>query len=385
MRALYLSEPLPSPTASGALILHRHLEALSTKVEVAVAHPEKPDLPARHFPLRLRRRAHWLARLQRGRRYLNALEDIMGWRYGDAQIDSIIQEWRPDLLVTVAQGGLCHNARRAAARHRRPLVSFYHDWSPDWRDHPRSLKPALTRAFRRVYRQSRIALCISPALKAALGVHPDARILYPIPGGAPNLISGQSVRSQTITYAGVLNGLYQDEIFRLAEHLKTRPADQLDLAFYGPNPYWSEGIGREFLGSKYYRGFLPPDEFRVCLAASSVLLVIMPFSAKHRRFAELSFPSKLTEYTGMGRPIVVWAPSYSSAAKWSNETGAALVVANEDPAALLTSLSQLERDAQKKAALAECAQRQFVDHFSPAVLQAQFESAVFESTTPLPR
>lgn len=362
--------------------MHRHLKALAQHAEVAIAHVEISDLPVTHLPLKTRPLVRRLARLRRGSRHFDAFGDIYGWRYADHDIDAAIRRWKPDTILTVAQGSLCQNARRASARHGLPLVSIFHDWSPDWRDHPDFLRPALTRAFRNVYRDSRLALCISPNMRAALGAHSDARVLYPVPAMRSAAAAAYASTSREVVYAGVLNGVYQEDLLRLVSYLRSPDTRRVTVAVYGPNPYWTDSPGREFLASPLYRGFRPAADFPAILTEAAALLVIMPFAPRHRRFAELSFPSKLTEYTSFRRPIVVWGPAYSSAARWAKEHRCALLVDDPDPAVLLRALTQLLDDHVRSAELAFLASTQYDTCFYPAHLQHVFETALHDSCSP---
>ena len=101
---------------------------------------------------------------------------------------------------------------------------------------------------------------------------------------------------------------------------RTKPA----VIFFGPRPHWGDALDARMIEHGIFRGYMPLAELDSTLAAASCLLVIMPFSETGRRFATYSFPSKLTEYTRFGRPIVIWGPKYWSAVDWAERSHAAL-------------------------------------------------------------
>ena len=92
----------------------------------------------------------------------------------------------------------------------------------------------------------------------------------------------------------------------------------------------------------------PSGFYPSALAAADVLLVNQRASVE-----EMSLPSKLTSYFAVGRPIVGAVKDTSEAAHEIEASGAGVVVAPEDPRALLVALSALARDGACSAALGE--------------------------------
>src|SRR5262249_28092158 len=72
-------------------------------------------------------------------------------------------------------------------------------------------------------------------------------------------------------------------------------------------------------------GFLAPAEMAERLGQTAdALFLPASFAARERLDVATLFPSKLTDYTAAGLPILVWGPRYSSAARWAlNNPGAA--------------------------------------------------------------
>jgi hypothetical protein len=80
----------------------------------------------------------------------------------------------------------------------------------------------------------------------------------------------------------------------------------------------------------------------------------MSFDARDRKTMEVCFPSKLTEYTAAGLPIVIWGPEYSAAVRWAMENpDATLCVTDPDPRAIASALERLATDPALARRLAE--------------------------------
>jgi glycosyltransferase involved in cell wall biosynthesis len=86
---------------------------------------------------------------------------------------------------------------------------------------------------------------------------------------------------------------------------------------------------------------LPDDEYRAALAAADVLLV-----NEKPGVGQMAAPSKLTSYFTSGNPVVAAAGVDSITAAEVKTSGAGLVVAPDDPAALLAAVARLGTDRE---------------------------------------
>jgi len=374
MRVLYASDVAPADTTSGAKIIYRHLRLLAQRHEVMIAHFDGVAVPG-CTTVRLPTRplaARGLA--SRRRRHFEAFNAIVGFRARDSDLLRLAREFRADVVLTLAEGGLCYNAARVARRIGKPLAAFFHDWSPDWRDHPAWSRRWMNRAFRRLYQRCALPLCISRALQEELGPHAHATILPPIPDPFLSAPAATAINPVAV-YAGVLNGLAQTETRALGQACLAlaEPA----VIFFGPRPHWGDGLDARMIEHGILRGFMPLAELDATLAAASCLLVIMPFSEAGRRFATYSFPSKLTEYTRLGRPIVIWGPKYCSAVDWAQRSHAALAVTDASPEAVLGEILRLSTLNNPEAGrLGDAARSAYVREFLPSMIQQKFELAL---------
>lgn len=380
MKVLYAGDVLPADSTSGAKVLYRHLRLLASSHPVTIAHWDQAQVPGCQGQLLPVRALARYALASRRRRHWEALDAIVGLRVADRHLAHVARTTGAEVLVTVAQGGLCHNARRVAARLGLPLATFFHDWSPDWRDHPHWAAGALDRSFRGLYRASACPLCISEEIRVELGNHPDAVTLLPIPEPKtiPAMPPPPAPAGATLTYAGVLNGLYEHEMLRLGGAALAQPRTPV-LTFFGPHPHWGDPIGQQILTGGMYRGMLDSRALRAALTASAALLVVLPFGENHRRFSRCSFSSKISEYCSVGRPIIVWGPAYSSGVRWAEASGAALVVTDPNPRELLRQANELLADPARQFTLASRALAEAGTRFNPQRLQSQFEAALFHA------
>jgi len=104
---------------------------------------------------------------------------------------------------------------------------------------------------------------------------------------------------------------------------------------------------------------MPPAQITRELARrADALLVAETFDPVHHDSVAYNFPCKLADYTAAGLPIIVWAPPYSSAARWAREnTDAATLIDNDDPAVARGAIDRLAGDPALRVRMAEAAAR----------------------------
>jgi len=89
---------------------------------------------------------------------------------------------------------------------------------------------------------------------------------------------------------------------------------------------------------------LPDDQFLDLLAASDLSLV-----TQQRTVADIVFPSKVITLMSSARAIIASASPGSEVARVLKEADAGLLVAPEDPAALLDAIAALRKDPARRA------------------------------------
>jgi hypothetical protein len=104
-----------------------------------------------------------------------------------------------------------------------------------------------------------------------------------------------------------------------------------------------------------------------------------------RENMELSFPSKLADYTAVGLTLLICGPRYCSAVKWADDySPVAEVVFSEDRAELAQAISRLQ-PSQHRQFLAERALAVGERLFSHVEAERTFFSALAQSIRGKPR
>jgi glycosyltransferase involved in cell wall biosynthesis len=185
---------------------------------------------------------------------------------------------------------------------------------------------------------------MSDTYEACYGV--PAQVLYPLRASdVPEFASPADpvpadVRPFTVAYAGTINSpIYARGVAETA-----RIADRMG----GRVLVYTDRLGAAALArasvasSMVIRDMVPPPEL-VCRLRqdADLLLVPMSFEAGDHNM-EVSFPSKLAEYTATGLPILVWGPNYCSAVRWARENaGVAKIVDQLDTNAVAAAIGEL--------------------------------------------
>lgn len=115
---------------------------------------------------------------------------------------------------------------------------------------------------------------------------------------------------------------------------------------------------------------VPSDEFPSLLASADVHLVL-----QRRVGAGANFPSKIASYLASGRPVIASVSPDTPAAATLRESGAALVVEPESPAALAEAMATLHADPELRAALGARGRQYAEERFERTRALAELELA----------
>jgi hypothetical protein len=175
-----------------------------------------------------------------------------------------------------------------------------------------------------------------------------------------------------IGYGGNSSSQMVDCLRTLAEAL---PVSGARLALFGN---FDEGSQRRLLTASpaiTFHGFVPYHQMiRGLREMADVLFVPMSFDASHRG---LSFPSKLTDYTATGLPLLIYAPPDSAAVRWAREQGdVAEIVEEAGSSVLRAAIDRLRADASRRELLAVNAVTAGHRSFDPACARAVLASAL---------
>lgn len=307
---------------------------------------------------------------------------LMGAGRRAAKVRPLLGTFAPDAVLTVAHGFSWVTAARFAKDSGVPLHLITHD---DWpRIVARRLRPSVERAFAGVYRQAATRLCTSPFMKEDYERRYGApgTVLLPYRGadtpvfhGIAERLSGP-VRAPVFAFAGTISSAGYAQLLR--DVAKRIAAHQGKLVIFGPldgaqAAAWGLDLPNIRLG-----GLLKSNELLLRLRADAdVLFVPMSFAAADHDNMRMGFPSKLTDYTAVGLPLLIAGPVDCSAVRWANEhPGVAEVVTAADADALGPAIDRLCGDSNHRMALAQVAQRVGNHDFSPATAAAIFQSAL---------
>jgi len=110
---------------------------------------------------------------------------------------------------------------------------------------------------------------------------------------------------------------------------------------------------------------------------ADVLFVPMSFDQQDRPNMEMSFPSKLTDYTAIGLPLLIWGPTYCSAVRWAKANFAvAEVVDSQELAVLADSVKKLTENSEYRFKLATNSLKIGFDYFSHSKAIQQFYQSI---------
>ncbi len=282
-----------------------------------------------------------------------------------SQILDLVRPFAPDIVLTVTAKYLWFPAAVVAQKLNVPLALILHD---DWPMYETQRRRGLIheivrwicrRSVGRVYRQAAVRFCVSPGMEESCRTWfgPAGTLLYPSRGSdsAPAKVRVRPTRSggPVVAFCG---NIHQGGSFPLLHELVKivkRLGGHLDLY----TPYSEEKLASFGFTAPVVRsvGFLAPKEMAERLGETAdVLFLPGSFDPLEREDVATLFPSKLTDYTATGLPILIWGPLYSSAARWVQDNpGAAEVIAVPEPEAVKLFLDRIVNDRSFATKLAE--------------------------------
>jgi glycosyltransferase involved in cell wall biosynthesis len=276
---------------------------------------------------------------------------------GDAALDRITRDFAPQAVLTVIHGYQWQGAAAYARSHAVPLHVIAHDRWQDAIVCSPAVKSRLAARFTEAYRSAASRFCVSPHMVEAYRTETGSpgEVLYP----ARRRDFGDSVcvsprvdqpgEPFTVAYAGsISDGGLVSALALLAQVLNRIGGRLLIFGPYSPRQLAERGLGGD---NVVVAGPVSPHELAGRLRAEAdVLAASVSFDERIRTAMEMCFPSKLTDYTGAGLPILVHGPPTCSAMRWAkdNVDVAEMVetMAAEDVAAAIERLKQ-NRDRRR--------------------------------------
>ena len=360
-RVLYVSDVPVEESYHGSALLYRLLETYPSDQLLIIEAGLSDSLPSRRL-----KDVQYVSLLQPNRRLLhsrlhhyamaaNAL--IAPFRGG--AIRSAIGSYQPDCVLTVAHGFSWMTAAAFARRRSVPFHLIVHD---DWPRIMRSLRPVdrwVERQFSSIYRRAASRLCVSPYMvneyEKRYGC--SGTVLYPSRSVRAEMRTDSTLeskdrsRSPVFAFGGTINTAGHVAALRdLASALATFGAT---LNIYGPLAHTeAEKVGLA-LDNVRLCGLISAGRFLETLRdEADVLFLPMSFAQVDRENMSFCFPSKLTDYTAAGLPIMIYGPEYSSAVRWSRDNGDAVMTVTEEGVPALKHAAEMFCSPEFRATMA---------------------------------
>lgn len=359
-RLCYVADVPVESSQHGSALMFRLFEQYPTDrlriVETGLSSlPDRrlPNVPYSHLPIGRRR---WLNTRLHG--IYSAWLYTRATSHAAAVLDSC-SGFGCEAVVTVGHGFGWLTAAELARRLRVPLHMIVHD---DW---PRlsaifgPAQPWLERQFARVYRAAATRLCVSPFMAAEYERRYSAAgsVMYPSRSDACPVFPPREPRDVnagselTIGYGGNSGPEMMQCLETLGAALQASAAK---LVVFGPFDEQAQSRLQAVSPAIVFAGFVPYQEMITGLRdAADVLFVPMSFEQNTRDNQVVSFPSKLADYTATGLPLLIYAPAYSSAARWARANPSSAEIVDEPGAEALRSAISRLRDATLRRRLAE--------------------------------
>jgi hypothetical protein len=287
-----------------------------------------------------------------------------------------------EAVLTVTYGTGWMTAYHLARVLELPLHVIVHDDSSRGISRWPVLHQFGERTFARMYTKASSRLCVSPGMEEEYfrryRVH--GTVLYPsrdskvVPWATPpdRLIS--PITRLTVAYAGTFpHPDYEAALLMLGAVLKEF---QGELLVFG-------NVSQGMLSAVKLSGLpiqiktpIPSTELIQQLRElADLLFVPVPFSESQNAVVRTSFPSKLTDYTCAGLPMLFYAPSDSSLILWARaEAGVAFEVTAKS--ALREAIRRLTQDPKLRWELALKAIEVGRRYFDYSVAKGTFEEAL---------
>ena len=293
-------------------------------------------------------------------------------------LEEAVEKFQPEVILTLAECGLCHIARKAAQRHRIPLAGLFLDWFPIMKGHygHKSTRPILSRRYHELYAACDLAFCTSDGMQEMLGPHPNSHVIYPMPGRhvVPENSWPPSNRKFRLVYVGSVENFYGRMLCSLIE--KIEATSDLEIIVVGPKADWPKPLLERARANGTYLGFKPPEEAAEVLASADALLSVMSFDREHELFMRTSFTTKFLDYVSFGKPVILWGPEFCTPVRVAREHGGAAVVSAADATAVVCLCHKIARDTELNEKLSKQALQLHQTLFNPDRLQEIFVSEI---------
>lgn len=310
---------------------------------------------------------------------MSAVLTLPWLRPGSLMIWKKLGSFKPDVVFTVMDN-VSHfvTAFEFAKKHRLPLITMTMD-EPDSFE---KIYPAFItiqqNKIRDVYKYAEKNLCVSRQMTRHIAHKYDCEtetFYFGPPDGMKLRPAAESSRLKksgvlTLGYAGGLTYGYRGAIQNIAKALA---GSSVQIRIYSRDkPDWDLG------GNLEYAGCFPHEELwcKVKDECDASLLVYDFFHPESRLY-RTHFPTKLSEYTWLGMPMVMVGPDYATGIIWGLEhPQGALVGTDPELAGLKDKLEELASCPDKRVTMAQAVGELSGLEFDPIRIRANFMQLV---------
>ncbi len=382
LRVLLVSIVPPRNDWGVRIVMHRHLvERNPFKLHVA-SNADFEDGLLVHTPLRLPYLIHRLRKSRFGPRlaaWITDYENFIWPLTANDALEEAVEKFQPEVILTLAECGLCHIARKTAERHRLPLAGLFLDWFPVMKGHygHKSTQRILSQRYHELYAACDLAFCTSDGMQEMLGPHPNSHVIYPMPGRhrVPEKSWPPSNGKFRLVYVGAVENFYGRMLCSLIEKIET--TNDLEIFVVGPNDWPAESL-QHAKAKGICLGFKPAEEAAKVVAGADALLVVMSFEKEHELCMRTSFRTKFLDYVAFGKPVILWGPEYCTPVRVARKHGGAAVVSSSDADAVVALSRQIAADSALSEKLSNEALQLHQTLFNPDRLQDIFVQKITE-------
>jgi glycosyltransferase involved in cell wall biosynthesis len=386
LRILLVSIVPPRNDCGVRIVMHRQLVERNPFDLFVASNADFASGLLIHSQLRLPRLIHRLKKSRFGPRLAAWITDYENFAWpvtARGALEGAVQDFKPDVVLTLAECGLCHIARKTARRHGLPLAGLFLDWFPVMKGHygHKSTQGILSRRYRELYAACDLAFCTSDGMQEMLGPHPNSHVLYPMPGrhSVPEKSWPTSNGKFRLVYVGSVENFYGRMLCSLIKEIEA--TNDLEIIVIGPNADWPAELLESAKTKGIYLGFKPPEEAAEVLASANALLVVMSFEKEHELFMRTSFTTKFLDYVAFGKPVILWGPDYCTPFRVAHKHGGALAVNQNNADAIISACRQIAADAALQEKLSEEALQLYQTLFNPDRLQSIFVGEIEKLVT----
>jgi hypothetical protein len=381
LKVLLVSIVPPRNDCGVRIVMHRHfVERNPFELHVA-SNADFADGLLVHTQLQLPYLVHRLRKSRFGPRlaaWITDYENFIWPLTANGALDEAVRRFQPHIILTLAESGLCHIARKTAQRHRLPLAGLFLDWFPVMKGHygHKFTQRILSRRYRELYAACDLAFCTSDGMQEMLGPHPNSHVVYPMPGrhSVPEKSWPPSNGKFRLVYVGSVENFYGRMLCSLIE--KIEATNDLEIIVVGPNADWPVELVQRAKARGIYLGFKPPEEAAKVLASADALLSVMSFEREHERFMRTSFTTKFLDYVAFGKPVILWGPAYCGPVRVARKHGGAAVVSTDQAEAVVSLCRQIAGETALSKDLSKQALQLHQTLFNPDRLQEIFLSEI---------